>query len=132
VAVGYGHTPSILRLLYYLPMEMTKKEEKKSELERLRDENRKLKDEFMLKLAEAFLLPPTSNQMAVYKQWNYSKWYDEVKYNMKIEIMDKLRPEFKDLEKQKDMLYRANRELTWLVILIAIILWIISVAYILK
>lgn len=76
----------------------------------------------MLKLAEAYLLPPASNQMAVYKQWNYSRWYDEVKCNMKREIMDKLRPEFKDLEKQKDMLYRTNRKLTWLAILIAIML----------
>ena len=122
----------LIRLLYYLPMEMAKKEEKKSELERLRDENKKLKDEFMLELARAFLLPPTSNQMVVYKQWNYSRWYDEVKYNMKREIMDKLRPEFKDLEEQKDMLYRANRKLTWVAILTAIMLWIISVAYMLK
>ena len=103
-------------------MEMTKKEEKKSELERLRDENKKLKDKFMLKLAEAFLLPPTSNQMAVYKQWNYSKWYNVVKNNMKKEIMDKLRPEFKLLEEQKDILYRANRKLTWFAILTAIML----------
>lgn len=104
----------------------------RAQIEQLEEENEKLKDEFMLRLAEAFLLPPTSNQMAVYKQWNYSKWYDEVKYNMKKEIMDKLRPEFKLLEEQKDILYRANRKLTWLAILTAIMLWIMSVAYILK
>ena len=54
----------------------------------LEEENRKLKDEFMLKLAEAFLLPPTSNQMAVYKERNYSKWYDEIKDQMRKEIKE--------------------------------------------
>ena len=54
----------------------------------LEKENKKLKDEFMLKLAEAFLLPPTSNQMAVYKQWNYSKRYDEIKNQMRKEIKE--------------------------------------------
>lgn len=55
---------------------------------RLEEENKKLHDEFMLRLAEAFLLPPTSNQMAVYKQWNFYKWYDEVKNQMRKEIKE--------------------------------------------
>lgn len=59
--------------------------EKKLELE---EENRKLKDKFMLRLAEIYLLPPTSNQMAEYKKWNYSKWYDEVKNQMRKEIKE--------------------------------------------
>lgn len=50
------------------------------------EENKKLKDEFMLRLAEAYLLPPTSNQMAEYKKWDYSKWYDEIKNQMRKEI----------------------------------------------
>lgn len=58
------------------------------ENEKLKEENEKLKDEFMLKLAEDFLLPPTSNQMAVYKQWNYYKWYDEIKNQMRKEIKE--------------------------------------------
>jgi len=58
------------------------------EIEELKEENRKLKDEFMLRLAEAYLLPPTSNQMAEYKQWNYSKWYDEIKNQMRKEIKE--------------------------------------------
>jgi len=56
--------------------------------EELKEENKKLKDEFMLRLAEAYLLPPTSNQMAEYKQWNYSKWYDEIKNQMRKEIKE--------------------------------------------
>jgi len=58
------------------------------EIEELKKENKKLKDEFMLRLAEAYLLPPTSNQMAEYKQWNYSKWYDEIKNQMRKEIKE--------------------------------------------
>ena len=62
--------------------------ELEEENRKLKEENEKLKDEFMLKLAEAFLLPPTSNQMVVYKQWNYSKWYDEIKNQMRKEIKE--------------------------------------------
>ena len=54
----------------------------------LEEENKKLKDEFMLRLAEAYLLPPTSNQMAEYKKWDYSKWYDEIKNQMRKEIKE--------------------------------------------
>lgn len=54
----------------------------------MQEENKKLKDELMLRLAEAYLLPPTSNQMAEYKQWNYSKWYDEIKNQMRKEIKE--------------------------------------------
>lgn len=60
----------------------------REELHYLEEENKKLKDKFMLKLAEAYLLPPTSNQMAEYKKWNYSKWYDEVKNQMRKEIKE--------------------------------------------
>lgn len=60
----------------------------------LKEENEKLKDKFMLRLAEAYLLPPTSNQMAEYKQWDYSKWYDEVKNQMRKEIEEEDKSEF--------------------------------------
>ena len=108
----YRFIDRLIRLLYYLPMEMkvernytwnkytfTPEDEKDEKLldriaqleeenKKLKEENEKLHDEFMLKLAEAFLLPPTSNQMAVYKQWNYSKWYDEIKNQMRKEIKE--------------------------------------------
>ena len=54
----------------------------------LEKENEKLKDKFMLKLAEAYLLSPTSNQMAEYKKRNFSKWYDEIKNQMRKEIKE--------------------------------------------
>ena len=57
-------------------------------IKELEEENKKLKDEFMLRLAEAYLLPPTSNQMAEYKKWDYSKWYDEIKNQMRKEIKE--------------------------------------------
>jgi hypothetical protein len=55
VAVGYGHTPSTLRLLYYLPMERMKKrtdfydaidkiQRQDKYIEYIEEENRKLKD----------------------------------------------------------------------------------------
>lgn len=52
----------------------------------LEEENKKLKDKFMLRLAEAYLLPPTSNQMAEFKKRNFSKWYDVIKNQMRKEI----------------------------------------------
>lgn len=58
------------------------------EMKILEEENRKLKDKLMLRLAEIYLLSPTSNQMALYKEWNYSKWYDEVKNQMRKEIKE--------------------------------------------
>ena len=89
----------------------------KSELERLRDENKKLKDEFMLKLAEAFLLPPTSNQMAVYKQWNYYKWYDEIKNLVKMEneyFYTEFGAEFVEVDVDVFRFVQVSRELGWM------------------
>lgn len=60
----------------------------RKELSCLEEENKKLRDKFMLRLAEIYLLPPTSNQMAKYKQWDYSKWYDEIKNQMRKEIKE--------------------------------------------
>jgi len=57
-------------------------------IDMLEEENKKLKDKLMLRLAEIYLLSPTSNQMALYKEWNYSKWYDEVKNQMRKEIKE--------------------------------------------
>ena len=54
----------------------------------LAKENKKLKDEFMMKLAMYYNLPPTSNEMARLKEWNYSKRYDEVKNAMRRELME--------------------------------------------
>jgi hypothetical protein len=42
----------------------------------------------MLRLAEAYLLPPTSNQMAEIKKRDFSKWYKEVKNQMRKEILE--------------------------------------------